>query len=155
MNDEQTSVRTIVVGVDGSEGSIAALRWAARFALAADAEVVAVHVIEPETYDSRPLGLPRAVLNEADWREAVQDELEARWCVPLAASGARHRVLVEEGHPGPRLAEIARRVHADLVVTGHRGPNGLAELVHGSVSAYVTHHSACPVAVVPVELRAA
>ncbi|TMC08772.1 MAG: universal stress protein [Chloroflexi bacterium] len=41
------------------------------------------------------------------------------------------------------------------MVTGHRGLSGLAELVHGSVGAYVTHHATCPVAIVPAEPQAA
>ena len=155
MSQAHSTMSTILVGVDGSEGSAAALRWACGLALAAGAEVVAVHVLDPSAEDVRPLGLPRTVLNEADWREAVQAELEAMWCAPLARAGVRHRTRVEEGRPGPCLAELARQEHADLVVTGHRGLSGLAALVHGSVSAYLTHHSPCPVAVVPAERQAA
>jgi len=155
MSQVHSTLGTILVGVDGSEGSAAALRWAVRLARAAGVEVVAVHVLDPSTEDVRPLGLPRAILNEADWREAVQAELEGTWCAPLARAGVRHRTRVEEGQPGPRLAELAGQEHADLVVTGHRGPSGLAELVHGSVSTYLTHHSPCPVAVVPAERQAA
>jgi nucleotide-binding universal stress UspA family protein len=155
MSQAHSSIGTILVGVDGSEGSAAALRWACRLALAAGAEVVAVHVLDPSTEDVRPLGLPRAVLNEADWREPVQAELEGTWCAPLARAGVRHRTRVEEGKAGPCLAALAREEHADLLVTGHRGLSGLAELVHGSVSAYLTHHSPCPVAVVPAEHQAA
>jgi nucleotide-binding universal stress UspA family protein len=148
-------MRRILVGVDGSAGSAAALRWAARLALAAGAEVVAVHVLDPSAEDVRPLGLPRAILNEADWREAVQDELDATWCEPLARAGVPYHTRVVEGQPGPSLAEAAAREQADLVVTGHRGLSGLAELVRGSVSGYLTHHAPCPVAVVPAETQAA
>jgi nucleotide-binding universal stress UspA family protein len=155
MSHERRSIDRIVVGVDGSEGSDAALRWAAGLAAAGGAEVVVVHVIDPSTYDLRSLGLPSAVLNEGDWREEVRDELEARWCAPLVEAGVRHRARVEEGRAGPRLAEVAEWEHADLLVTGHRGLSGLAELVHGSVGAYVTHHATCPVAIVPAEPRAA
>jgi len=155
MSQVNSPMGRILVGVDGSAGSAAALRWAARLALAAGAEVVAVHVLDPSAEDVRPLGLPRAIFNEADWREAVGEELDATWCEPLARAGVRHRTRVVEGRPGPCLAEVAGQEHADLVVTGHRGLSGLAELLHGSVSAYLTHHAPCPVAVVPPEPQAA
>jgi len=144
-----------VVGVDGSEGSAAALRWAARLALAEDAELVVVHVLEPSSYDAGTLGLPRAVLNEADWRETIHDELEGTWCAPLHEAGIRHRTRVEEGHAGPGLVAVAAEEHAGLVVTGQRDVSGQAELLQGSVSAFVTHHAPCPVAVVPARRQVA
>jgi nucleotide-binding universal stress UspA family protein len=144
-----------VVGIDGSPGSAAALRWATGVARAAGAEVIAVHVIEPPEYDIPPLGLPRALINEADWREAIQGELEGTWCEPMAEAGVRHRMRVEEGHACPCLAAIARHEHAGLVVTGRCGLSGIADLVQGSVSYYVAHHAPCPVAVVPAEPQAA
>jgi nucleotide-binding universal stress UspA family protein len=155
MNGKERSIQRVVVGIDGSAGSAAALRWAARLARAAGAEVIAVHVVEPDSYDVRPIGLPRTILNEAGWRDAVREELQMTWCRPLAEAGVRHRVLIEEGHAGPCLAEVAQDERADLVVTGRRGLSGLAELVQGSVSAYLTHHAPCPVAAVPALTRAA
>lgn len=155
MNKEHSSIGRIVVGIDGSDESARALRWSAQLAAASGAEVVVVHVVDPATYDVRALGLPRAVLNEDDWREEIRDELEARWCRPLAEAGVPYRARVEEGHAGPRLAEVAEWEHADLLVTGHRGLSGLAELMHGSVGAYVTHHGTCPVVIVPAGRRAA
>ena len=114
-----------------------------------------VHVVEPASYDAGPLGLPRAALNEAEWRETIHDELEGTWCAPLTGAGVRHRTRVEEGWPGPRLVAVAADEQAGLLVTGRRGLTGLAELLQGSVSAFVTHHSPCPVAVVPAEREAA
>ncbi|HYW22744.1 MAG TPA: universal stress protein [Terriglobales bacterium] len=78
MSQVSSTMARILVGVDGSEGSAAAIRWASRLALTAGAEVVAVHVIDRSADDVRPLGLPRAILNEADWREAVEHELAPR-----------------------------------------------------------------------------
>jgi len=155
MSEVGTTVSRIVVGIDGSAASAAALSWATRLALATDAEVLAVHVIEPPRYDISSIGLPRTVLNEANWRETIRMELEAIWCRPLIEAGARHRVLVEEGRAGPCLAAIARRESADLIVTGRRGLTGMAELVLGSVSYYLTYHASCPVAVMRTERRAA
>ena len=155
MSEVGTTVSRIVVGIDGSAGSAAALSWATRLALATDAEVLAVHVIEPPRYNFSSIGPPRTVLNEANWREAIRTELQATWCRPLVEAGAHHRVQVEEGRAGPCLAAIARRESADLIVTGRRGLTGMAELVLGSVSYYLTHHAPCPVAMMPAERRAA
>lgn len=155
MTARSESIGRIVVGVDGSGGSAAALRWASDLARAEAAELVVVHVVEPASYDTGSLGLPRAVLNEADWRQAIHDELEGTWCAPLIDGGVRHRTRVEQGHAGPRLVAVAGEEHADLVVTGRRGLTGLAELLQGSVSTFVTHHAPCPVAVVPAERQAA
>jgi len=145
----------IMVGVDGSDGASAALRWTGELASATGAEVLAVHVVEPPAHDIRPLGLPRAVLNEADWREALAAEVEGVWCGPLLEAGVDHRVLVIEGSAGPRLTDVATREHADLVVIGRSHVTGLAEVIHGSTGAYVTHHAPCPAVVIPADRRAA
>jgi nucleotide-binding universal stress UspA family protein len=155
MSEQSASIETILVGIDGSKGSAAALRRATSVAMAASAEVLIVHVIEPPRYDTRALGLPRAILNEAGWRDAVATEIEGTWCEPLRSAGVRYRTRIEEGRPGPCLTDTARQEHADLIVTGRRGLSSLAELVQGRVSSYVTHHASCPVAVVPTEVRAA
>jgi nucleotide-binding universal stress UspA family protein len=119
-----------------------------------EAEVLAVHVIEPPEYDIRSLGPPHTILNEANWHETSRTELEGTWCRPLVEAGVRHRVQVEEGRAGPCLAAIAKRENADLIVAGRRGLKGLAEMVQGSVTYYLTHHAPCPVAVMPPEPRA-
>lgn len=155
MGTVSAGVDRIVVGIDGSEASAAALRWAARLAAATGAEVLVVHVVEPPAFDVRPLGLPRAILNETGWREALAAEMEGTWCEPLVRAGVRHRIRVEEGPAGRCLAEVAGQEHAGLVVTGRSRATRLAELVHGGVGAYVTHHAPCPVALIPVEGRAA
>jgi nucleotide-binding universal stress UspA family protein len=149
MSNDGAPIGRILVGIDGSKGSQAALRWAARLAGTVGAEVVVVHVVELGSYDTLPLRLPLQILNEAEWREAIRSELEGTWCEPLARAGVRHRTCVVDGRAGPALALAARREQADLLVTGRRGLGGVAELVQGSVSHYLTHHAPCPLAVVP------
>jgi nucleotide-binding universal stress UspA family protein len=145
----------IMVGVDGSDGASAALRWAGELASATAAEVLAVHVVEPPARDIRPLGLPRAVLFEADWREALAAEVEGLWCGPLLQAGVDHRVLVVEGSAGPCLTDLATREHADLVVIGRTHVTGLADVIHHSTGAYVTQHAPCPMVVIPADRLAA
>lgn len=69
----------------------------------------------------------------------------------MVRAGVPHRTRIEEGRAGPCLADIARQEQADLVVTGRRGLTSVAEPVQGSVSHYLTHHSPCPVAVIPMQ----
>lgn len=149
MNEQDAPVLRIVVGVDGSEGSAAALRWAGRLALAAGGEVVATHVTLSTNDGYRPPGLPRVALNESDWRELVAGELEGNWCKELVEAGVPHRTRIEDGRAGPLLTAIAGEERADLLVTGRRALTPLSEMIHGSVSHHVLHHAPCPVAVVP------
>jgi nucleotide-binding universal stress UspA family protein len=75
----------IIVGVDGSEHSIRAVRWCAAHAAELDAEVVAVHVIDTPVYlsDSE---LPIPPLSAAQ-REELNDLVTRDWCKPLADAG--------------------------------------------------------------------
>src|SRR5436190_3900210 len=115
----------IIVGLDGSDGSAAALGWAVDLAKAADAEVVAVHVFELPY----PLNVPAAggaalgvsaelVSFQESMRDTVRKTFQTVWCAPLAQSGVRYRDVFEDGRAGPVLVEVANREHADLIVTG-------------------------------------
>lgn len=154
MTTESQGIRRIVVGVDGSPGAAGALRWTVGLAGALGAEVIVVHAVELTTYDTRPLGLPVPILNEAAWRDSIREELEGTWCRPLVEARVPHRTCIVDGRAGPGLAEIARREQADLIVTGRRGLTSVAELVQGSVSHFLAHHAPCPLVVVPAEDRA-
>jgi nucleotide-binding universal stress UspA family protein len=152
MEREQRSPR-IVIGLDGSPGSTRALQWAIDMAKRLDAEVVAVHVDNPQAYIPAPLGiLPPAETPEqrADLEEAFGTE----WCLPLRKAGVRFRAIFEEGTPiGTILIQVALREGADMIVVGSRGHNGVTELLLGSVSHQVAHHSPIPVVIVPPAVR--
>jgi nucleotide-binding universal stress UspA family protein len=133
----------IVVGVDGSEGSKAALRWAARQAEFTGAALEAVITWEYPTFygwvPSYPddLDLPRLA------ERALTDSLAA---VFGAERPARLRTRVLEGHAGQVLAEAS--AGAELLVVGSRGYGGFVDAVLGSVSTYCVHHARCPVTVI-------
>ncbi|HEY8215512.1 MAG TPA: universal stress protein [Acidimicrobiia bacterium] len=131
----------IVVGVDGSPASDAALRWACDEAALRGAGVVVLHVV------SIPYELPRVPIDEPQTdmeREGkrVLDEALAR----VAADGVSVEPRLLEGSPGELLVEASE--DAALVVVGTRAHGRLASFVVGSVSSTVVHHAACPVVVV-------
>jgi nucleotide-binding universal stress UspA family protein len=143
---------TIVVGVDGSAPSLAALRWAADEAKLRDARLVAVHawVYVPPAPLAEPGLMPIPPADYAGQLEAQRDAAEAEFDAALAEALAEpppvevERKLVEDD-PGSALEKEAKE--ADLVVVGSRGRSGIAAALLGSVSKHVVDHADCPVVV--------
>jgi nucleotide-binding universal stress UspA family protein len=74
--------------------------------------------------------------------------MEQDWCQPLADAGIAFRAVIVDGGPEALIA-LAASVQADILVVGRRGRGGFAELVLGSFSHHLVHHSTHPVLVVP------
>ena len=152
----EAATELVLVGLDGSDGSAAALRWAIREARALDAEVLAVHASElPYPVIAPPAGgVPVGLVSEElaleqSLRSAAEQAFVTHWTAPLERAGVRHRRLFVEGRPGDVLLEVAEREHADLVVTGRRGRGSLVAPFAGSVSQHLVHRAHLPVVVVP------
>jgi len=135
--------RSIVVGVDGSEASRAALDWAIEEARLRGATCLLVHAYE--------FGV--AAAGWAPGRALEQIEKDAEWVLDAAVERARaggvpvqHRL--ELGAAAQVL--IAASADADLLVVGTRGRGGVASTLLGSVSTACVHHAHCPVVVVPL-----
>ncbi len=136
--------RQIVVGVDGSDNSAQALRWAlAEARLRADA-VELVHCWQVSTYgDMSGMGAyPGDLLQKS--AEEVVDRLLADVAGESGGVTITSRVVV--GSPAHVLVEASGV--ADLLVVGRRGHGGFLSLVMGSVAQQVTAHAHCPVVVV-------
>lgn len=129
----------IVVGVDGSESSRAALRWAAGHAQLTGAVVRAVMVWTlPEVH----AGPSRDY--EADARDTLTAEVEQA----LGSDPSIQLVTrVVQGRAGPTLTEES--AGAQLLVVGSHGHGAHAGMPLGSVSHYCVSHARCPVVVVP------
>jgi nucleotide-binding universal stress UspA family protein len=133
----------IVVGVDGSESSIDALRWAAGQARLTGAEV---EVIATWEY---PTSLGWAPAWPPDWDPAGEaskalKEIVDKVVGPDADIEVRQRVL--EGNAALALVSAAR--HADLLVVGSRGHGAFAGMLLGSVSEHCATHCPCPVLII-------
>jgi nucleotide-binding universal stress UspA family protein len=139
---EARDVRTIVVGVDGSDASVEALRQAQSLAVPLSATVVALASWDfPPVYD----GYVAMGINDFDVRagEILQEAVGK-------AFGAEKPANVEtrlvQGHPRHTLLEASR--DADMIVVGRRGHGGFGGLLLGSVSSALVAHAHCPVLVV-------
>jgi nucleotide-binding universal stress UspA family protein len=136
----------VVVGVDGSERSEAAVAFAFAEAARRGVGLTAVRAWHPPVSTS-PGELTYAVVERVDLADLEIDL--------LAKALAHHRdrypqvpvhQAVDIGNAGAVLADASR--DAELVVVGSRGHGGFAGLLLGSVSDALVRHAGCPVAVV-------
>jgi nucleotide-binding universal stress UspA family protein len=138
----------IVVGIDGSEPSEDALRWAVEEGRVHGALVVAVHAWEPPVLpaDVEPVPARDYVGILAEVQEAAERLVEESVRkVAGAEAGARVDAVAVEGRAAEVLVDAA--ADADLLVVGSRGLGGFLGLLLGSVSQQCVNHAPCPVLV--------
>lgn len=145
----------IVVGVDGSPCSTAALRWAVAEAVLRQAPLALVCAAVPgpvATWSSAGV-LPAAIL---EWQREDSEKI-LRDAQKLAAEliGDAVPITTEVVLEGPAPALIEQSRDAELVVVGSNGRGAIARAVLGSVSMALLHRSHCPVAVIHEEYAAA
>ncbi len=134
-------VPRVVVGVDASDASRNALRWAGRYAALTGATVRVVHawnVVDEQVW-LQPLPPPaeqQAVARE-QMEKMIEEDVETG--VPVEAA-------VVEGHATKVLIDAARP--GDLLVVGSHGRGGFDGLTIGSVSAQSAAHARCSVVIV-------
>jgi nucleotide-binding universal stress UspA family protein len=131
----------IIVGVDGSESALAALRWAVRQAKLAGDRVEAVTAWRyPTSAGWGPTAID--VDFEAIGQQIMSDALAA---VDGLEPGVTVSSQVVEGYPAEVLLNASKG--ADLLVVGRRGHGGFTSALIGSVSLHCVLHSHCPVLV--------
>ena len=144
------STGRIIVGVDGSESSKDALRWAKAQADLTGAELVAVSAW------SYPVASYPTLAGYVPMNDALDLESETRAALRTVVKETLGEtpvtLLVGEGHPANVLVDAAN--DASLVVLGTRGHGGFIGALIGSVSQHVVAHAACPVVVVRHPRRA-
>ena len=154
-HEPRSERRPILVPVDFSSCSEAALLFAAHFAGCAQAPLLVLHVVheprnEPGFYRRRrhpDAALTRPLEDVA--RDMLGDfmaELGSHDSAREALASARTQLV--SGLPARRIQEVALREDAALIVMGSHGRTGLSRLAVGSVAAEVAQHSPVPVTVV-------
>ena len=146
----------IIVGVDGSPQSGAALRWAVAEAAMRDEELTIVHVSPPIGGGWSGLGLSGRPLTEEtfEWQQKgaqrlIEDALRtARDCAGAAPLQISTEVL--SASVAPTLIDLTKQ--ARMIVVGSSGKGALSRALLGSVSTALIHHAHCPVAILHAEV---
>lgn len=141
-------VGRVVVGVDGSDVSAAAIRFAFQEAERRRVGITAVHAAM-RTRQHPSLQVPADIVEQVDQQLFAAAMESERVLVP----GIDVETKLVHSHPAQALIDEADG--AELIVVGSRGRGGFTGMLLGSVSQAVLHHAPCPVAVVhPYRTRA-
>ncbi len=134
----------ILVPMDFSEDSDAALGAALELAKSLGAKLHLIHAFEFPTYIGTPWGysFPPGAFSEARARAA---ELLAEREEKVSAEGVECATETREGPPSEVIVEAAESIPADLIVMGTRGLTGVKHVLLGSVAERTLRYAPCPV----------
>ena len=131
----------IVVGVDGSDQSRAAMDWAIGESRLRNGEVQVLTAWSfPYVSDAMGTAWDYEIFQK-DAQAILEAELER-----VKDRGVPVTGKIVEGNPASALIDASR--YADLVVVGSRGHGGFTGMLLGSVSHQTIHHAHCPVLVI-------
>ena len=138
----------IVVGVDGSDASKVALRWALEESALWGSELVVAHAWNTP-YPVEPWGMVVTPRDRGVFEQQAQELIETMVAAEIAAGAptVSWTVRAIEDASGPALVRASE--DTDLLVVGSRGRGGFAALLVGSTSLHCLHHANCPVTIVP------
>lgn len=142
-------ISTIVIGVDGSEGSQRAAEHGVAIARHWKAKVKLVTVVRtPEGWWGIGGGPPSPEsLSEAlvEGQQKILAEFEEE----LDLEGVDYETVEELGDPATRLLAVCDSSEADMLVIGRRGAGFAERVILGSTADRLTHLAECPVLVIP------
>jgi nucleotide-binding universal stress UspA family protein len=136
----------LVVGVDGSAASNAAVIWAAHEATIRNLSVTLLYVVPPTLISSTEA--PNDTITQEQEAKAHQVLDRARLIVDEHKGDARPKVRAEVRYAGVLEALVDASRDAQMIAVGTRGLDEFGSHILGSVGSGLLHHAHCPVAVI-------
>lgn len=138
-------ITNILVPLDFSEHSAAALKYAVDLARHYEATLQLLHVFAPVFYSVPEGYLLPGPAEITQVRSALEQELERAKHDACAGGALIVKTLLLEGHPPSEILRVAREGGFDLIVMGTHGRTGVKHVLIGSVAENVVRHAPCPV----------
>ena len=144
----ESTKHSIVVGVDGSEASKAALRWGVNQARRYGSTVTAMQIWQYPVMAFDGYGGGAVAMMTAEDYEKVTEQSLATTVADVVGDDLSVPIVMSvcNGHAASKLVDAGDA--ADLLVVGSEGHGGFSGMLLGSVSMHVVHHAKCPVVVV-------
>jgi nucleotide-binding universal stress UspA family protein len=145
-------ISKILVALDQAAPSQYIFEQSIFLAKAANATIIMLHVISP-LGDNCPSSIHATSSTEAvnkyiqTWEDRMQQKLSWLSSLKLQATeaGVKTELIQDTGNAGRIICQSALNWQIDLIIVGRRGHTGINEMLLGSVSNYVLHHSPCSV----------
>ena len=137
-------MKKILLAHDGSKSSEKALKKAVEIAEKFDSSVTVVSVV-PELYLTELMEFDRIRILETltDETKKTLEKIKTR------VKGRRAiKTIIKQGNPAEEILETAKKIKADLIITGSHGRHGARKFLLGSVSSKIVDHAQCAVLVV-------
>jgi len=150
---EQEEAMKILIGVDDSKHSRAALEYVKKMTWPKGTQVLVVSAVRDvmpaytEVYAASPAYSDRAMEDLFKFHQEIASDAEKA----LQGAGLQTEAKVLQGDPRSVIVDLARAEAADLIVVGSHGRTGMAKLLLGSVATHVVSHAPCSVMVVKLE----
>lgn len=138
----------IVVGMDGSDHSVNALRVACDLAKKYDSEICLVHTPQPETV-AFAMGavtgyhVVTTMPSDEEVQKAAQKIVDKGKSIAAEMGCSITREHILPGDPAHEIVTTAKSFGADLIVTGRRGLGFVGSLVQGSTTQKIGHEATC------------
>ncbi len=147
--------RPVLVAVDFSADSDAALKWACDYAACIKAPLLILHVIHDPAHapgfyrkDEEDWSQPMSQVAERLLNEFMEKMLELHSDSEILKQASVKHVT---GLPPGRIIEVAEMENAQTIVVGSRGRTGLPHILLGSVAERVVQMSNVPVVVIKAD----
>ena len=146
----------ILIGVDDSPHSAAALEFVKKMTWPSGTEVCVVSAVRPAVALYTEVYVPASEQVERilEDQRKLHEELVSRAEMALRDRGFKTCARVLVGDAREAIIEMAKSEHADLIVVGSHGRSGLTKLLMGSVASHVVTHAPCDVLVVRPRTKA-
>jgi nucleotide-binding universal stress UspA family protein len=138
----------ILIGVDESPFSQAALDYVKRMPWPTDTSIRVISISPPVFLGSAEVNAPAVIAQLIQDQNRIHTQIAERAAQALKGPVPTVESAMIQGDPRSILVEEARRVGADLLVVGSHGRSGLSKLLLGSVASYVSSHAPCSVLIV-------
>lgn len=138
-------IKKILIPIDFSDYSKAALKYAVSFSKIFDAELILIYVVEPVIYPPDfSMGQVALPTVDLDLNTRAKEELDKLVKTEINST-LKARTIVRTGKPFIEIIEYAKEEDIDLIIISTHGHSGVEHILFGSTAEKVVRKSPCPV----------